>query len=364
MYESLDCYPDPKLTLETIPAPGKVTQPALPATDQKSTMKAVVYQRYGSPDVLELKEVDKPVVQDDEVLVRVKAASVNPADWHYMTGLPYIARMSMGLRRPKDPKTGVDMAGVVEAIGKNVTEFQQGDEVFCGRSGAFAEYACVPEDKLVRKPANITLEQAAAIPIAAITALQALRDWGQIRPGQKVLINGASGGVGTFAVQIAKSFGVEVTGVCSTRNLDLVRSLGADHVVDYTKEDFTKNGQRYDLILDNAGNRSLSDYRRALVPKGILVIVGATKGSYSKEGRWIGPLALPIKSLFLRPFVSQKMVFRIAKLNKPDLLVLKELIERGKVTPVIDSRYPLSKVPDAVRYFEEGHARGKIVITV
>ncbi len=364
MYASFHYYPDPKLTLETVPPSSKETQMPTPATDQKSTMKAVIYHKYGSPEVLELQEVDKPVVKDDEVLVRVKAASVNPADWHYMRGVPYLMRMTSGLRRPKDQKTGVDMAGVVETVGRNIKEFQPGDEVFCGRSGAFAEYVCVPENKLVRKPANLTLEQAAAVPIAAITALQALRDWGQIRPGQKVLINGASGGVGTFAVQIAKSFGVEVTGVCSTRNVDLVRSLGADHVVDYTKEDFTISGQRYDLILDNAGNRSLSDFRRVLVPKGILVMAGATKGSYLQDGRLIGPLALPIKSLFLRPFVSQKMVFHVAKLNKEDLLVLKELIEAGKVTPVIDRRYPLSEVPDAMRYFEEGHTRGKVVITV
>ena len=348
----------------TVPPYNEERQLSSRATDQKSTMKAVLYHKYGSPNVLELQDVEKPLVQDDQVLVRVRAASVNPADWHLTTGLPYMGRMMMGLRRPKDPKTGVDLAGQVEAVGKNITMFRPGDEVFAGRGGAFAEYVCVPEDKLVRKPVNLTLEQAAAIPVAAVTALQALRDWGQIQPGQKVLINGASGGVGTFAVQIAKSFGAEVTAVCSTKNVDLVRSLGADHVIDYTQEDFTKSGHRYDLVLDNAGNRSLSDYRRILVPKGILVMAGATKGSYLKDGRFIGPLGLPIKSLFLRLFVSQKMVFHIAKLNKEDLLVLKELIEAGKVTPVIDRRYPLSEVPDALRYLETGHARGKIVITV
>src|SRR5881628_281389 len=297
-------------------------------------MKAVVYQRYGSPDVLELKEVDKPVVQDDEVLVRVKAASVNPADWHYMTGLPYIARMSMGLRRPKDPKTGVDMAGVVEAIGKNVTEFQQGDEVFCGRSGAFAEYACVPEDKLVRKPANITLEQAAAIPIAAITALQALRDWGQIRPGQKVLINGASGGVGTFAVQVAKSFGANVTGVCSPRNVDLVRSIGADRVMDYTREDFVRDGQRYDMLFDVAWTHSSSDCRRVLTPSGIHVLAGQ---SSRKKPSILPFLLAPVVSRFRR----QKLVSFVAKHSNADLVALKELIDAGKVTPVIDRSFPL-----------------------
>src|SRR2546428_1054642 len=273
-----------------------------------------------------------------------------------MTGLPYIARMSMGLRRPKDPKTGVDMAGVVEAIGKNVTEFQQGDEVFCGRSGAFAEYACVPEDKLVRKPANITLEQAAAIPIAAITALQALRDWGQIRPGQKVLINGASGGVGTFAVRIAKSFGAEVTGVCSTRNLDLVRSLGADHVVDYTKEDFTKNGQRYDLILDAVGNHSVSDYKRALNPEGVCVVVGFSGMSYMIQHMIVGSFASKTG--------SKKISMMLTKPNKEDLIFMKQLLEDGKVVPVIDRRYPLSEVPEAIRYLEAGHAQGKVIITV
>lgn len=353
------------LKLTVLDAPMEAAKPEMDrqmsttATDQKSTMKAIVCHRYGSPDVLELQEVDKPVVKDDEVLVRVKAASVNPLDWRLIRGLPYIIRMTEGLLRPKRKIWGVDLAGRVEAVGKNITQLRPGDEVFGARGGAFAEYVCVSENRLAQKPAGLTFEQAAAVPVAACTALQGLRDKGQIRPGQKVLINGASGGVGTFAVQIAKSFGAEVTGVCSTRNVDLVRSLGADHVIDYTQEDFTQSGQRYDLLLDNAGNRSLSDCRRVLVSNGILVMAGA-----SGSGRWIGPLARFLKALLLKRFVSHKLVPFIARISKADLVVLKELIEAGKVTPVIDRRYPLSEVPDAIRYLEEGHARGKVVITV
>ena len=321
------------------------------APAQKTTMKAIVYHEYGSPDVLELKDIDKPMVNDDSVLVRVRAASVNAYDWHMVRGLPYVVRMSEGLRKPKRSVTGVDMAGHVEAVGKNVTQFRPGDEVFGERGGAFAEYVCARENNFVLKPANLTFEQAAAVPMAGYTALQGLRDKGQIQPGHRVLINGAAGGVGTFAVQIAKSFGAEVTGVCSTRNVDMVRSIGADHVVDYTREDFTRSGERYDLILDAVDNRSLSACRRALGPNGILVLVGAP------EGRWVAPLARFLIPQLLSRFVSQKLVSLLATRSKEDLVVLKELIEAGKVTPVIDRRYPLSEVPDAIRYLETGHAQ-------
>jgi len=320
-------------------------------------MKAIVQYRYGSPDVMELKELDKPALEDNDVLVRVHAAAVNPLDWHNMRGLPYLLRMSNGLRKPKDSVLGVDVAGHVEAVGKNVTQFQPGDEVFGLCKGVFAEYVCGREDRLLRKPANLTFEQAAAVPVAALTALQGLRDRGQIEQGQEVLIVGASGGVGTFAVQIAKSFGADVTGVCSTTNLGLVRSIGADHVIDYTQEDFTQSGRRYDLIVDMAGTHSLSDCRRALTPRGTYVVVGAP------SGRWLtGPDRL-IKALVLSPFVTHRMVPFITSANKEDLVVLKELIEAGKVTPVIDRTYPLNEVPEAIRYLEEGHARGKVVIS-
>lgn len=319
-------------------------------------MKAIVYHRYGSPDVLELDEIDTPVPDDDQVLVRVRAASVNPLDWHGMRGEPYIMRLSEGLAKPKNPGLGADLAGRVEAIGKNVTQFQPGDEVFGMSVRTLAEYVRVAQEGLVLKPANLTFEQAAAVPVGAITALQGLRDKGQIQAGQKVLINGAAGGVGTFAVQIAKSFGAEVTGVCST-NVAMVRSIGADQVIDYTKEDFSKGGQLYDLILDCVGNRSLTALRRVLKSKGTLVLAGGVKG------RWIKPLLLPLRALLMSPFVSQKMVFFIAKRNKDDLLALKDLIETGRVTPVIDRSYPLSEVSEAIRYLEEGHAQGKVVIT-
>src|SRR6266446_3376329 len=324
-------------------------------------MKAVVYTDYGSPDVLQIRDIKKPVPNDDQILIKVRAVSVNPLDWHFIEGTPYIMRaLGVGLRKPKDPRLGVDMAGQVEAVGKNVTQFKPGDEVFGGRNGAFAEYVCARADRAVAlKPANITFEQAASVPIAAITALQALRDNGKVEPGQKVLINGASGGVGTFAVQIAKSFGADVTGVCSTRNVDLVRSIGADHVIDYTQEDFTKGEQRYDLILDNVGNHSLLQYRRALTPKGIFVIVGGPN-----SGQWIGPMVTPIKALMLSPLVSQKFAPFLAELNQEDLAIMRDLMQAGKVTPVIDRRYKLSEVPAAIRYLEEGHARGKVVIAV
>ena len=326
-------------------------------------MKAVVYTDYGSPDVLEIRDVKKPVPNDDQVLIKVRAASINPLDWHFMEGTPYIMRaIGVGLRKPKDPRLGVDMSGQVEAVGKNVTQFKPGDEVFGGRTGAFAEYVCARADRaVVLKPANVTFEQAASVPIAAITALQGLRDKGKIQAGQKVLINGASGGVGTFAVQIAKSFGADVTGVCSTRNLDLVRSLGADHVIDYTKEDFTKGEQRYDLILDNVGTQPLSGFRRVLQPNGICVMIG---GGGPNDGGLIGPLSRPVKALLLSPFISQKMSMLMAELNKKDLTILGDMMQAGTVKPVIDRTYPLSQIAEAIRYLEQGHARGKVIITI
>ena len=320
-------------------------------------MRAIIHTTYGSPDVLELQEIEKPDVPDDEVLVRVQAASVNPVDLYSLTGTPYLARILGGLRRPKSSNLGVDFAGTVEEVGRNVTQFRPGDEVF-GRSGAFAEYVCV-RDAVAPKPTNLTMEQAAAVPVAALTALQGLRDHGQIQPGRNVLINGASGGVGTFAVQIAKALGAEVTGVCSTRNVDLVRSLGADHVIDYTREEFTRNEQRYDLMLDVAGSRSWSECRRVLDPQATLVIVGAPKGS-----RLLGPLSHIVGVRLAAVRSSQKVVFFMAKPNRADLMVLGELLENGKVTPVIDRRYALSEIADALRYLGEGHARGKIVLTV
>ena len=320
-------------------------------------MKAAVYNRYGSPDVVQITDVEKPVPKDNEVLIRVRAASVNPLDWHFMRGTPYIMRIQAGLLKPKDTRLGVDVAGQVEAVGRNVTQFKPGDEVFGACRGAFAEYACTSEPALVMKPDNVTFEQAASVPVAAFTALQGLRDKGKIQPGQKVLINGAAGGVGTFAVQIAKSFGAHVTGVCSTRNVDMVRSLGADRVIDYTQEDFTKSGQRYDLILDSVGNHSLLACRRVLNPKGIYIAVGGP------TGRWmIGPLASAIIALVLSRFVSQDLVMVLARRSKEDLTVMHELMKAGKVIPVIDRRYTLSEVPEAIRYLEEGHARGKVVI--
>ena len=322
-------------------------------------MKAAVYTRCGPPDVVQIKDVEKPVPKDDEVLIRVRAASVNPVDWHFMRGTPYFVRIMTGLRKPKLKRLGVDVAGRVESVGRNVTQFKPGDEVFGTCRGAFAEYACTSESALVIKPNNVTFEQAASVPVAAFTALQGLRDKGKIQPGQKVLINGAAGGVGTFAVQIAKSFGADVTGVCSTRNVDMVRSIGADRVIDYTQEDFTKSGQRYDLFFDCVGNHSLSACRRVLNPKGIYIIVGGP------DSRWmIGLLARPIKALVLSRFVSQKFIMFIARSSKEDLTIMRDLMATGKVTPVIDRRYRLSEVPEAIRYLEEGHARGKVVITL
>ncbi len=322
-------------------------------------MKAIVYHKYGSPDVLELADIDKPVFGDDDVLVRVHAASVNPYDWHVMRGTPYLVRLMAGLLKPKATRLGVDAAGRVEAVGGNVTRFQAGDEVFGACNGAFAEYACASERALVSKPANVTFEQAAAVPIAALTSLQGLRDKGQVQPGHKVLINGAAGGVGTFAVQIAKSLGAEVTGVCSTRNVAMVRSIGADHVIDYTQEDFTQGARRYDLIFDAVGNHSLSENRRVLGPKAALVLVGAP------EGNWLGPLLPSLKALVMSRFVSQRLAPLVGRVrNKEDLITLQGLLEAGKVTPVIDRTYPLNEVPEAIRYLEAGHARGKVVITL
>ena len=323
-------------------------------------MKAIVHDNYGSPDVLELREIDKPVPKDNEVLVRVHAASVNAADWHLLRGTPYIMRlMGNGFLKPKSTVRGRDVAGKVEALGKDVKGFRPGDEVYAEvDTGSFAEYTCVSEDLLALKPTNLTFEQAAAVPLAANTALQGLRDKGELQAGQKVLIYGASGGVGTFAVQLAKSFGADVTGVCSTSKVDLVRSIGADQVIDYTQEDFTKGGQRYDLVFDVVSNRSLSDYRGLLTPKGTLVISGG------EGGRWLGPIGLILNAVAHSPVASQSLRPLSATKSKEDLVVLKELIEAEKVTPVIDKTYPLSEAPEAIRYLEDGHARGKVGITV
>jgi NADPH:quinone reductase-like Zn-dependent oxidoreductase len=321
-------------------------------------MKAIVYRDYGSPDVLHCEDVEKPSPGDHEVLVRIRAAAANPMDCHLMSGI-YIMRIMTGLRRPKPTRPGADLAGEVEAVGRNVTRLRPGDPVFGAARGAFAEYACAHENRLALKPANVTFEQAAAVPVAGLTALQGLRDKARIQPGQRVLINGAAGGVGTFAVQIAKSFGAEVTGVCSTRNVELVRSLGADHVIDYTRDDFTRSAERYDLMFDCVGNRSLSVCRRVLTPRGTFVAVGARPG-----GHWVGPLPRLLEVLVSSWFVSQKVVFFLASIGTDDLLVMKELIEAKKVSPVIDRRYTLAEVSEAIRYLKEGHARGKVVITL
>jgi NADPH:quinone reductase-like Zn-dependent oxidoreductase len=319
-------------------------------------VKAIVYTKYGSPDVLQLKDVEKPILKDDEVLIKIHAASVNAYDWHFLTADIFLIRlMGGGLLKPKNTRLGADIAGRVEAVGRNVKQFKPGDEVFGMVRGGFAEYACAPENALVLKPSNLSFEEAAAVPMAAVTALQGLRDEGRIQAGQKVLINGASGGVGTFAVQIAKSFGVEVTAVCSTRNVDQARSLGADHVIDYTKEDFTKNGQQYDLVLAANGYHPLSAYKRALTPKGIYVMAGGTMTQIFQAmllGSWMSETG------------GRKMRGVSAKRSQKDLAFLKELLEAGKVVPVIDRRYPLSEAAEALRYLGEGHARGKVVIVV
>jgi NADPH:quinone reductase-like Zn-dependent oxidoreductase len=321
-------------------------------------MKAIVQDRYGLPDVLHVADIDEPVAGADEVLVRVVAASAFIGDWHIVTGLPYAIRAVSGLRAPKNRVRGQDFAGRVEAVGERVTRFQAGDEVFGTCHGSFAEYATAREDKIARKPANLTFEQAATVPSTGTTALQGLRDVGKVQPGHKVLIIGAAGGVGSFAVQIAKAFGAHVTGVCSTTKVDLVRSIGADEVVDYTRDDFAETGQIYDVILDTAGNRSVSHLRRALTPRGTLVIGGGEGG-----GRWFG-VGRQFRASMLSPFVSQKLGTFIAKQNREDLLVLKELVEAGNLTPVIGSTCPLSEVPDAIRQLGAGHGRGKVVIEI
>ena len=319
-------------------------------------MKAIVYTKYGSPDVLQLKDVEQPTPKDDEVLIKIRAASVNAYDWHFLTADIFLIRlMGGGLLKPKDSRLGADVAGRIETVGRNVKQFQPGDEVFGMVKGGFAEYASAPQSALWLKPVNTSFDEAAAIPMAAITALQGLRDEGHIQAGQKVLINGASGGVGTFAVQIAKSFDTEVTAVCSTRNLEQARSIGADHVIDYTKEDFTKNGQQYDLVFAANGYHSLSDYKRALTPKGIYVMAGGT-------------MAQIFQSMLMGSMMSEtggrKMGGVSAKQSQNDLVSIKELFEAGKVKSVIDRRYPLSEAAEALRYLGEGHARGKIVITL
>jgi len=323
-------------------------------------VKAIRYYKYGCPDVLMMEDVPTPPLAGNDVLVRVRAASVNPLDFHYLRGTPYLIRAVSGLSKPKVKGLGADMAGVVEAVGTEVTRFQVGDEVFGGRSETFAEYVRLPQDGVVEvKPLNLTSEQAASVPVAAFTALQALRDKARVQAEQNVLINGAAGGVGTFAVQLAKAFGAEVTGVCSTAKVDVVRSIGADHVVDYTKEDFTKTGQRYDALIDIAGGKPVSACRRILTRKGVLVAVGGPD-----KGQWISPLVGPVKLLALSPIVSQRLVPLLAQQRRDDLAVLRQLLEDQKVTPVIDRTYPLSEVPEALRYLEQGHATGKVVITM
>ena len=324
------------------------------------TMKAAVYRCYGGPERVTLEAVAKPVPADNGVLVKVRAAGVNPLDWHELRGLPYVLRMSAGVGAPADVRLGVDFAGTVEAVGKNVTRFKPGDDVFGGAAGAFAEYVSLAESRaLALKPANMTFEQAAGVPIAAVTALQALRDKGGLQPGQRVLVNGASGGVGTFAVQIAKAMGAEVTGVCSTRNVAMVQALGADHVIDYTKDNFTQGTQRYDVIVDTVGNHALGDLRRVMVAQGRMVLVGGPS-----DGKWIGPLSGAIGVAAYSPFVSQDFLFFLADLNQNDLEELRGLMQTGKLTTAIDRRYPLAETAAAIGYVEEGHTRGKVVIEV
>jgi NADPH:quinone reductase-like Zn-dependent oxidoreductase len=324
----------------------------------ENTMKAIVQRKYGSPDVLKFTDATKPVPKDDEVQVRVRAAAVNIGDWHLLRGTPYVMRIVVGLSKPRHEIPGMDVAGQVEAVGSQVKQFQPGDEVFGWCNGAFAEYACAREDNFLAKPADLSFEQSAAVGDSAFTALNAVRDQGRVQPGQRVLINGASGGVGTFAVQIAKSFGANVTGVCSTRNVDMVRSIGADQVIDYTQEDFTQTEQRYDVMLDLVGSRSLSECRRTLNPRGTYVLVGV-----AEMGRWFG-LGRQIRALSMSPFVRQRIRVFLVRHNRADLVVLRELVEVGKVTPVVDSRHELSEVPAALRRQGEGHPQGKIVVGV
>ena len=325
-------------------------------------IKAIVYCDYGLAN-LKLEQIEKPTPTDDQLLVRVRAASVNPYDWHFVEGSPKIIRLlATGLRKPKDTRLGVDFSGTVEAVGKNVTNFKPGDGVFGGKGGAFAEYVTPRADRAVAlKPANVTFEEAASVNIAGLTALQAIRDKGKIQSGQKVLINGASGGVGTFAVQIAKSFGADVTGVCSTKNVDLVKSLGADRVIDYTKEDYTKSDQKYDVILDNVSNHSLSENRKMLTPKGKYVMIGG--GSSNQQG-WVGVMMKPLKALIMKPFVGQQMGMMMAEMKQSDLQYFADQMQSGKLKPVIDRTYKLSEIQQAIAYVEEGHARGKVIIVV
>lgn len=334
-----------------------------PAADETpssgDSMRSIIYQCYGSPDVLELANVEKPTPTDDEVLVKIKAASVNPLDWHYMRGSPYIIRLEAGIGAPKDFRVGVDFAGTVESVGNNVTGFKPGDKVFGGRTGAFAEYITVGETRaLAAIPEGISFAGAAAVPIAASTALQALRDIGKVAPGDRVLINGASGGVGTYAVQIAKQMGAEVTGVCSTRNVDMVRQLGADHVIDYKTTNYTEQDVVYDVIIDNVGNHPLLANKHVLADDGVYVIVGA------QSGDWLGPLMAPVKALFLSPFVKPEMVMILAELRQDDLVYLATLMSSGELTTVIDRHYGLAETADAIRYSESGRARGKIIIQI
>lgn len=319
-------------------------------------MKAIIQPRYGSPEVLRLQEVDQPVPKDDEVLVRVRAAAVNIGDWHLLRAIPYVIRLGLGLRRPRRQTPGRDIAGYVEAVGSGVRDFQPGDEVFGWGNSAFAEYVCTSETNLLPKPANVTLEQAAAVGDSAFTALAAVRDQGRVQPGQRVLINGASGGVGTFAVQIAKALGAHVTAVCSTRSVDMVRSLGADHVIDYQQQDFAETEHEYDVMLDLVGNRSLATCRRVLSPRGTYVIVGVRDA-----GRWLG-MGRQTKALLLAPFVRQRMRVFVVKHTREDLSTLRELVEAGEVAPVIEKRYPLREAAEALRHQGEGHPRGKIIL--
>jgi NADPH:quinone reductase-like Zn-dependent oxidoreductase len=332
--------------------------PPPPASGE--TMRAAVHRCYGGPEVIEVARLTRPVPGDDEVLIRVHAAAVNPLDYHYLRGKPYIMRLASGMGRPKEERLGVDYAGTVEAVGRNVTRFKPGDAVFGGRSGALAEYIVARHDRAIaKKPDNVSFEQAAGVGIAGVTALQALRDEGRVQPGQKVLVNGASGGVGTFAVQIGKALGAEVTGVQSARNVELVRSLGADHAIDYTQEDFTAGSTRYDLIVDNVGNQPLFALRRVLTPDGIVVGVGGPK-----QDRWLGPLSRSLRMALLSPFVSQQYITLLAELNRGDIEVLRDMMASGKVVPVIDREYPLDRAAEAIAYLEEGRARGKVIVTV
>jgi len=333
--------------------------PSVPPAPGAATMKAIVHPCYGTADALRFEDVAKPEPGDDEVLVEVRAAALNPLDWHYMTGTPYVMRLESGLGRPKSDRLGVDFAGTVAAVGRNVNGFRPGDAVLGSRFGAFAEWVVIPVDRaLIPKPPRLSFEQAAAVPVAAITALQGLRDKGHVRPGDKVLINGASGGVGTFAVQIAKAFGAEVTGVCSTRNVELVRSLGADHVVDYKQKDFTRSGTRYDVIIDNVGNHSLRDVRRVLEPDGTYVKIGGPK-----HDPWLGPVLGFVTAPVMSRFSSQSFEVLLARMNADDLQVLAAMIEAGQVTPVIDRSYALEEIPEAIDYLASQRARGKVVLT-